>query len=189
MLVVALLAAEGAVSEAREAVDQSAWVSLGALMITSLAGILASIAAIIGARHAKEAKQHAASMATEVSQRVDQAVGIPNGHGSLMAQAAQLLQNQHDISQAHARDSAMMTERITRQDRKLDEIGRTIVRLDDKLDGHMAETTLYRATTDRKLDEVDSKLDTMALTGVDPPKAIEAPKPALKRPRVRKEQP
>jgi hypothetical protein len=143
----------------QESLFHEPWQVLLALLITSLAGILGAVAAIMGARRAKAAKHEAVRVAVGVKEQFENAVGTPNGHGSLMDQNLVLLQNQHNIQQAMARDSSALADHITQADYRLEHINEKLSKLDGVLNEHVKESTVYRSGVKDKLQTVETKLD------------------------------
>lgn len=162
--------------EGQEALLHEPWQIIVATFLTSLTGILGGIAAIIGARRSR----HARDLAKAVADAMEQNIGQANGHGTLMKQTAQLMQNQHDIMQSQARDSSALTEHITSADTRLEQIHGRVSRVDNRLDAHIEESMSYRAGVENALGALADRLrlhDEWERSKKYPPEAEATPDP------------
>lgn len=116
------------------------------LVLITLAIIGASgpvLAAVLGYR----AKRNAHNIVQNVHQKLDHAVGIPNGHGPLMSQTTELLNNQIQIQQHMYELNDKLSEHIYSSRKEVEVLHQKFDGLSERIRRHVdwEERNKYKA--------------------------------------------
>ena len=107
--------------------SQDPWLLITLAIIGASGGILAAVLGFMSKRHASDTKA-----------AITNAVGIPNGHGPLMTQTEQLLQNQQVIHTNLYDVNARLSEHILATHKNLEDLGARVEIIHEDLKAHIA---------------------------------------------------
>jgi hypothetical protein len=120
------------------------WQIIIVVCVTSAAGILGGVAAILSARRAKDVKEHLTTRQTEEQEWRETNIGKANGHGSLMRQmtitmerTGQLAEHVYELKNDIADVRADMVTHIGKEREKLEDIRDSIATVEGKLVEHV----------------------------------------------------